>query len=73
MDGQKNTGLEAILEQLIEHGADDMANIFARAFELPMGPAANAFSARAITSAPPAAGVMPMAPGPSGSTRPPAR
>jgi len=27
MDRQKNTGLEVILEQLIEHGADDMANI----------------------------------------------
>ncbi len=36
MDEQKNTGLEAILEQLIEHGANDMANIFARAFELAM-------------------------------------
>ena len=36
MDRQKDTGIEAILEQLIEHGADDMANIFARAFELAM-------------------------------------
>ncbi len=36
MGRQKDTGLEAILEQLIEHGADDMANIFARAFELAM-------------------------------------
>jgi len=36
MDRGKNTGVEAILEQLIEHGADDMANIFARAFELAM-------------------------------------
>ncbi len=62
MDGQKNTGLEAILAQLIEHGADDMANIFARAFDLAMGPSANAFSARAITSARPAAGAMPTAP-----------
>ncbi len=34
MDGSKDTGLEAILEQ-IEHGAD-MANIFARVFELAM-------------------------------------
>ncbi len=36
MDRRKNTGVEAILEQLIEHGADDMTNIFARAFELAM-------------------------------------
>ncbi len=32
----EHTGLEGILEQLIEHGADDMANIFARMFELAM-------------------------------------
>ncbi len=36
MDGKKDAGLEAILEQLIEHGADDMANIFARMFGLAM-------------------------------------
>jgi len=36
MDRQKDTGLEVILEQLIEHGADDMANIFAQVFELAM-------------------------------------
>ena len=30
MDRQKDAGLKAILKQLIEHGADDMANIFAR-------------------------------------------
>ena len=36
MDRQQGTGLEGILEQLIEHGADDMANVFARMFELAM-------------------------------------
>ena len=36
MDRQKDTAVEALLEHLIEHGADDMANIFARAFELAM-------------------------------------
>ena len=36
MDRQQGTGFEGILEQLIEHGADDMANIFARMFELAM-------------------------------------
>jgi len=36
MDRQKDTGIEAILEQLIEHGADGMASVFARAFELAM-------------------------------------
>jgi transposase-like protein len=36
MDGQKDTGVEAILEHLIEHGANDIATVFARAFELAM-------------------------------------
>ena len=36
MDRQKDTGVEAILEHLIEHGANDLATVFARAFELAM-------------------------------------
>jgi putative transposase len=36
MDRQKDTGVEAIMEQLIEHGANDIATVFARAFELAM-------------------------------------
>ncbi len=36
MDGHKDTGFEAIMEHLIEHGANDMASVFARAFELAM-------------------------------------
>ena len=36
MDRQKDTGFEAILEHLIEHGANDLATVFARAFELAM-------------------------------------
>ena len=36
MDRQKDTGVEVILEQLIEHGANDIAGVFARAFELAM-------------------------------------
>ena len=36
MDRQKDTGVEAIMEQLIEHGANDIAGVFARAFELAM-------------------------------------
>jgi len=36
MDRQKDTGFEAILEQLIEHGPNDIASVFARAFELAM-------------------------------------
>jgi len=36
MDRQKDTGVEAILEQLIEHGPNDIAGVFARAFELAM-------------------------------------
>jgi hypothetical protein len=36
MDEQKDAGVEAILEHLIEHGANDLATVFARAFELAM-------------------------------------
>jgi putative transposase len=36
MDRQRDTGVEAILEHLIEHGANDLATVFARAFELAM-------------------------------------
>ena len=36
MDDWKDTAVAAVLEQLIEHGPDDMASVFARAFELAM-------------------------------------
>ena len=36
MDKRKDTGVEAILEQLIEHGPGEIAEIFSRAFELAM-------------------------------------
>lgn len=36
MDSQKDTGVEGLLEHLIEHGANDIATVFARAFELAM-------------------------------------
>lgn len=36
MDRRKDTALEAVLEQLIEHGPGEMATVFARAFELAM-------------------------------------
>lgn len=36
MDGRKDTAVEAILEQLIEQGPQDIASVFARAFELAM-------------------------------------
>lgn len=36
MDGRKDTTLEAVLEQLIEHGPGEIASVFARAFELAM-------------------------------------
>jgi len=36
MDRRKDTAVEAILEQLIEHGPGDIASVFARAFELAM-------------------------------------
>ncbi|MEC5293566.1 hypothetical protein VSX64_24105 [Aurantimonas sp. C2-6-R+9] len=36
MDKRQDTAVEAILEQLIEQGPNDMARVFARAFELAM-------------------------------------
>jgi len=36
MDDRNDTGFEAIMEQLIEHGANDIATVFARAFEMAM-------------------------------------
>jgi hypothetical protein len=36
MDGHKDTTVEALLEHLIEHGPNDIATVFARAFELAM-------------------------------------
>jgi len=36
MDGRKVTAVEALLEHLIEHGSDDIAAVFGRAFELAM-------------------------------------
>lgn len=36
MDRQKDTTVEALLEQLIEHGPNDIATVFVRAFELAM-------------------------------------
>jgi len=36
MDRQKDTVVEAIVEHLIEHGANDIATVFGRAFELAM-------------------------------------
>jgi hypothetical protein len=70
MDKRKDTAVEALMEQLIEHGPGDIAGVFARAFELAMRDAsASAFSGLGITSARPSAGAMPTAPSPSGSTR----
>ncbi|WP_222101822.1 transposase, partial [Jannaschia seosinensis] len=36
MNRRKDTALEAVLEQLIEHGPGEIASVFARAFELAM-------------------------------------
>ena len=36
MDRRKDTALEAVLEQLIEHGPGEIASVFARAFDLAM-------------------------------------
>jgi transposase-like protein len=36
MDRRKDTAVEAVLEQLIEHGPNEIASVFARAFELAM-------------------------------------
>ena len=36
MDNRQDTTVEALLEHLIEHGPDDIATVFGRAFELAM-------------------------------------
>ena len=36
MDDRKDTAVEALLEQLIAQGPNDIAGVFARAFELAM-------------------------------------
>ncbi|MFG6519454.1 hypothetical protein ACGYLX_18610 [Sulfitobacter sp. 1A13496] len=36
MDEKQDTTVEAFMEHLIEHGPNDMATVFARAFELAM-------------------------------------
>ena len=36
MDERQDTTVEALMEHLIEHGPNDMATVFARAFELAM-------------------------------------
>lgn len=36
MDRRKDTAIEAVLEQLIEHGPGEIASVFGRAFELAM-------------------------------------
>jgi transposase-like protein len=36
MDRRKDTAVEAVLEQLIEHGPNEIASVFGRAFELAM-------------------------------------
>lgn len=36
MDRRKDTAVEAVLEQLIEHGPGEIASVFARAFDLAM-------------------------------------
>ena len=36
MDSRHDTAIEAVLEQLIEHGPDSIATVFARTFEMAM-------------------------------------
>ena len=36
MDNQHDSAIEAVLEQLIEHGPEGIATVFARAFEMAM-------------------------------------
>ena len=74
MDGRKDTAVEALLEHLIEHGPDDIATVFGRAFELAMQIERERLPhAPAPTSARPSARAMPTATSPSASTRRQAR
>lgn len=58
------------MEHLIEHGPDDMATIFARAFELAIQIERDIFAGRAATSALQAGRAMPTATRPSASSPP---
>jgi hypothetical protein len=70
MDGRKDTAIEAVLEHLIEHGPDDIATVFGRAFELAMQIERERLSrARAPMSARRSGGAMPTATSPNASTR----
>ena len=70
MDRQQDTTVKALLEHLIEHGPDDIASVFDRAFELAMRIERERFlSAGRFTSAPPIVGATPTATSPSASTR----
>jgi hypothetical protein len=73
MDDRKDTAVEALLEQLIAHGSNDIAGVFARAFELAMQIERERFLGAGQTRARPSAGARPTAPRPSGSTPPWAR
>jgi putative transposase len=72
MDERKGTAVEALLEQLIASGPNDIAGVFARAFELAMELERERFLRADSTSALPSARATPTATSPSGSTRPPA-
>ncbi len=60
------------MKYLIEHGANDIAGVFALTFKSEMRIERECFLGAAITNGQPAGGAMPTAPSPSGSTtRPP--
>ena len=69
MDNRHDTAIEAVLEQLIEHGPEGVAAVFARTFEMAMRTWRERFLGARTTSARPTGGAMPMATSPSGSIR----
>jgi hypothetical protein len=70
MDKGNDTAVEAILEQLIEHGPGDIASVFARAFELAMRIERERFLGAGHYERTPGVRAMPTVSSPSGSIRP---
>lgn len=69
MDSKHDTAIEAVLEQLIEHGPEGIAAVFARTFEMAMRIERERFLGAGHYERRTDRRAMPMATSPSGSTR----
>ena len=69
MDSKHDTAIEAVLEQLIEHGPGGIAAVFARTFEMAMRIERERFLSAGHYERTTDRRAMPMTTSPSGSTR----